>query len=92
MESPNHCQRQDEQDTIRDDVEKGIGEIQFVLVDFLRRCDVGVPVRFDGNGQPDISYSSADSVSRVDTNEEPADCSEPLLYKDAMVEQHQGYP
>ena len=91
MKAPYNCERQDEQGTVREDVEKSICEIKLVFVDFLRGCDVCIPIRLNGNGEPDISNGSTDRVARVDADEEPADDAKPFLYKDAAVEEHQRY-
>lgn len=85
-----YLQWEHEHETVGDDVEEGIGQVQLALVDLLAGRDVGVPVGVDGHGQPDVSDGGADGVAGVDADEEVADPAEPLLHKDAVVEQHEG--
>ena len=89
MQAPYNCERQDEEDAICDDVEKGIGKIELVFVHFLRRSDVCIPICLNWNGEPDVGDCGADRIACVDTDEEPANDAKPFLDKDAAVEQDQ---
>lgn len=49
-----------------------------------------VPLRIDGDCEEDVSQSGGDGEAGEDSNKDQADDAEPLLDKDAAVEEDQG--